>query len=132
MNLTPTAFVQIEGDTVRYNVSSLAEAKIALKELKLKKKEFGLLKREISARQKEIRTAYTHEVRSRGSVMRGGGGFGKFVRAVQTISRDSKRADLANDLAPLEREKMRIEGMVGAIDSLIIRLEAHMLSLGRG
>ena len=38
MNLTPTTYVQIEGDTVRYNVTNLAEVRIALKELKLKKK----------------------------------------------------------------------------------------------
>ena len=61
--------------------------------------------------------------------MRGGGGLGKFVRAIQTVSRDSKRAGLANDLAPLEQEKVRIERMVGAIDSLIIRLEAYILNL---
>jgi hypothetical protein len=60
VDLTPTTYVQIEGDTVRYNVNNLAEAKIALKELKLKQKEFGLLKREIAVHQKEIRAAYTH------------------------------------------------------------------------
>ena len=76
MNLTPATFVQIEGDTVRYTVNNLAEAKIALKELKLKKREFGVVKREIVAHQKEIRAAYTHEVRSRGSMVRGGGGLG--------------------------------------------------------
>ncbi len=129
MDLMPTTLVRIEGDIVRYNVNNLAEAKIALKELKLKKKEFGVLKREVVARQKEIRASYTHEVRNRGSMMRGGGGLGKFVRAIQTVSRDSKRAGLANDLAPLEQEKVRIERMVGAIDSLIIRLEAYILNL---
>jgi hypothetical protein len=92
VDLTPTTYVQIEGDTVRYNVNNLAEAKIALKELKLKQKEFGLLKREIAVHQKEIRAAYTHEVRKRGSLIRGGGGLGRFVRAMQTASRDSKWA----------------------------------------
>jgi hypothetical protein len=130
MSLTPTTFVKIEGDAVQCIVNNLAEAKIALKELKLKKKEFGIMKREIMTSQKEIRAAYTHEVRSRGSMMRGGGGFGRFVRAIQTISRDSKRSQLAKNLMPLEREKQRIEGMIEAIDSLIVQLEAHLLGLG--
>ncbi len=130
MNITPSNFVQIEGTTVRYNVNNFDEAKIALKELKLKKKEFGVMKREIAVRQKEIRGAYTHDVRIRGSMMRGGGGFGKFVRAIQTASRNSKRARLAKALAPLEDEKLCIERMIGAVDSLIVRLETHMLSFG--
>jgi hypothetical protein len=132
VNLTPTTYVQIEGDTVHYNVTNLAEAKIALKELKLKKKELGLLKREVAARQKEIRTAYTNEVRQRGSMFRGGGGLGKLVRAMQSASRDSKRAALANDLAPLENQKSRIDSMIGTIDYLIVRLEADMLNSRRG
>lgn len=127
MNLTPSTFVQIEGTSVRYTVNNLAEAKIAMKELKIKKKEFGLLKREIAGRQNEIRAGYTHEVRNRGSMMRAGGGFGKIVRMFQTASRDSKRAGLAHDLAPLETEKNEIEALINAIDSLMIRLEVDML-----
>ena len=130
MNLAPTTFVHIDGDTIRYDVSNLAEAKIALKELKLKKKEFTLQKRALAARQKEIRDAYTHEVRTRGSMLRGGGAFGRVVRAFQTLSRNSKRAGLARDLAPHENEKQRIDGMLGAVDALIIKLEAHILALG--
>jgi hypothetical protein len=123
-----TSFVQIDGDTVRCAVNNLAEAKVAMKELKLKKKEFRIRKREIVAQQREIRAAYTHDVRNRGSMLRGGGGFGRFIRAFQTASRDSKRAGLANDLAPLEREKLRIETMIGAIDSLALKLEAYILT----
>ena len=108
-------------------MNNLAEAKVAMKELKLKKKEFGVRKREIVTLQREIRAAYTHGVRNRGSMLRGGGGFGRVVRVFQTASRDSKRAGLANDLAPLEREKLRIETMIGAIDSLALKLEAYIL-----
>ena len=93
-------FVQIVGKEIRVNTSTVAEAKFAIKELKLKKKEYSLQKRAVTDKQKEIRAQYTDEVRSRGSMMRGGGGLGKFVRAVQSASRDSKRAQLANALAP--------------------------------
>lgn len=129
LNLLPATFVQIDGDTVRYNVNNLAEAKIALKELKLKKKEFGVIKRDIAARQKAIRASYTHEVRNRGSMVRGGGGLGKFIRHFQTASRDSRRSQLANELAPFEIEKQKIEGMIGAIESLIVQLEVHILRI---
>lgn len=128
MDLPQTSFVHIEGTTVRYEVNTLAEAKVALKELKLLKKGFGVIKRDVLLRQKEIRAAYTSEVRSRGSMVRGGGGVGKFIRFFQTASRDAKRAQLAADLAPLEEQKQQIEGFLGTIDRLIVGLEANMLT----
>jgi len=130
MELCNTSYVQIAGTTVNVNANSVVEAKLALKELKLKKKEFGLMKRGVNERQKQIRASYTQEVRNRGSMVRGGGGVGKFFRAVQTISRDTKRAQLAAALAPYEQEKQRIESMIQAIDSAIIQVESHLLRHG--
>ena len=127
MEITPSNFVKIEGTRVSVNANGLAEAKLALKELKLKKKEFGIQKKVILASQKEIRAAYTEEVRTRGSMVRGGGGVGKFFRAIQTISRDSKRSSLATDLAPLEKAKQEIEAMIHAIEHLILQIEAKIL-----
>lgn len=127
MGLSSASYVRIVGTTVSVNANSLAEAKLALKELKLKKKEFGIMKREVNERQKQIRASYTEEVRTRGSMVRGGGGLGKFFRAVQTASRDGKRAQLASALAPLEQEKQRIEAMIRAIDSATIQVESYLL-----
>lgn len=127
MELTPSNFVTIEGTRVSVNATGLAEGKLALKELKLKKKEFGIQKKLIVARQQEIRASYTDEVRTRGSMVRGGGGIGKFFRAVQTISRDSKRSGLAADLAPLERAKQEVETMIHTIDRVILQVEAQLL-----
>ena len=128
MELANTSYVQIVGTNLNVNASSLAEAKIALKELKLKKKEFALEKRSINQRQKEIRASYTSEVRSRGSKVRGGGGVGKFFRAVQTVSRDNKRAQLASDLAPFEQEKQNIEAIIHTIDSAMLQVESYILN----
>ena len=119
--------MNIEGVGVSVNATSLPEAKLALKELRLKKKEFGIQKKLILARQQEIRASYTEEVRTRGSIVRGGGGIGKFLRLVQTISRDSKRSRLAVDLAPLEREKQEVENMIHTIDRVILQVEAQLL-----
>jgi hypothetical protein len=127
MALSPTIYVQIRGTSVRANVRTREEAKLALKELKLKKKEFGLMKRTITERQKSIRVDYTDEVRTRGSMLRGGGGIGKVFRLFQTVARDGRRAQLARALAPLESEKENIETMVRAIDGVIIQLEAYIL-----
>ena len=127
MDIATTSFIQIEGETVHVRANSLAEAKLALKELKLKKKEYGLLKRAVTERQKEIRAGYTENVRTRGSMVRGGGGVGRFVRAIQTVSRDSKRAQLANNLAPLEQQKQQIETILRAIDAALLQVEAHLL-----
>lgn len=123
-------FVQIVGKEIRVNTSTVAEAKFAIKELKLKKKEYSLQKRAVTDKQKEIRAQYTDEVRSRGSMMRGGGGLGKFVRAVQSASRDSKRAQLANALAPYENQKQDIDAILRAIDSAILQVEAAILKHG--
>lgn len=127
MEITPSNFVKIEGTRVSVNANGLAEAKLALKELKLKKKEFGIQKKVILTRQKEIRAAYTDEVRTRGSMVRGGGGVGKFFRAIQTISRDSKRSSLAADLAPLEKAKQEIEAMIHTIEHVILQVESQIL-----
>ncbi len=123
-------FIKIIGNQVQVNTSTIAEAKLAIKELKLKKKEYSLQKRAINEEQKRIRAQYTEEVRSRGSMMRGGGGLGKFVRAVQSVSRDSRKAQLASELAPHEKRKQDIEAMMRAIDSAIIQVEAAVLKHG--
>lgn len=127
MELAQTSHVSIDGTKLSIRFDTAAEGKLALKELRLKKKEQGVLKRSVNERMKQIRAAYTAEVRSRGSMLRGGGGFGKLVRAIQTVSRDNKRSSLASELAPLEQEKQAIETVILAIDSAIIQVEARIL-----
>lgn len=127
MEITPSNFVSIDGTKVSVNATGLAQAKLALKELKLKKKEFGLQKKLIAARRKEIRAAYTSEVRTRGSMVRGGGNVGKLFRVMQTFSRDNKRAGLATDLAPLEKSEQEIDAMIQTLDNVILQVEAQLL-----
>ncbi len=127
MELATTNFISIDGTTVSVNIKTIAEAKIALKELRLKKKEYGLLKRALAEEQREIRADYTHDVRTRGSMLRGGGGFGRFIRLFQTISRDNKKSSLAAAIAPFEHRKQLYEGVIRSLDSAIIQVEAHLL-----
>lgn len=109
------------------SLRSVADAKRALKELKLKKKEYALAKRDISQRQKLIRAEYTDTVRRRGSKFRGGGGLGSFIRTVQTFSRDAERSALAQQLAPLERQKNSVDAIINGIDQAILQIESYIV-----
>ncbi|MDA7662966.1 hypothetical protein N8550_03080 [Pirellulaceae bacterium] len=109
--------------------STAADAKLAVKELRLFKKSFTLEKRQVAARKKSIRAQYTHDTRQRGSKFRGGGAFGRFVRAVQTTVGDSARSQLASALQPLEMESQRIADAITQIDFLIAQVEVQALRL---
>ena len=108
---------------VRVDARSAAEAKAAIRELKAKKKELSLSKRAIMQKQREIRAAYTDLVRRRGSKFIGGSSVGRIIRTFQTMNRDAARRQLANELAPLEQQRSRIEAWSMAIDSVIIQLQ---------
>ena len=123
-------FVQISsGGRISVNASSATEAKLGVKELRLLKKSFGLQKRVVLDQQKAIRANYTHQVRSRGSMLRGGGAFGRFIRAFQAAGRDSSRSQLANALQPLENEKQRLDRAMAQIDSLTTQVESQILRM---
>ena len=109
---------------IKVNVSNFLEAKLALKELKIKKKEYSIQKRQITEQERIIRAEYTNKVRQRGSKFQGGGGVGKFIRSVQTVTRDAARRELANKLAPYEQQKRFVESMISAIDQIILKIEA--------
>lgn len=129
MHLSSTTFVTVTDSAVCVSANSKLEVRIALKELQLKKKEFGLLKRSLALKMKELRAEYTREVRSRGSMMRGGGGFGRFIRAMQTMSRDNRRCKLASDLAPFQRQIQYLEALIRAIEEAALRLQADLLRM---
>lgn len=122
-----SSLVQVDNDRIRASYDSVAEARMAIKELRFRKKEFSLKKRELSAAMKAIRAQYSAEIRNRGGMVRGGGKVGRFVRVVQSASRDSRRAKLAADLAPFEREKFRVEAIINAIDQAIFQIEGYVL-----
>lgn len=121
------SLVQITATGVRASYETPNDGKLAIKELRIRKREFSLQKREVNDRMKAIRAQYTHEVRSRGKMVRGGGKIGRVARVFQSAARDERRAKLARDLAPLEREKFRIEAMINAIDSLILQVQTDIL-----
>lgn len=130
-DLRATQYVTVDknGD-IHINVQNAVEASLAIKKLRLLKKAWAVRKREVTSQQKAIRADYTDNVRRRGSKFVGGGGLGRFIRLMQTGSRDSARAGLARALEPLERKMHEIEAASIAIDRAIGQMEVYVLRGG--
>jgi len=107
----------------RFKWSTPAEAKAVIKELKLKRKELVAAKSALSKQIAEIRAAYRSRVAQRGTKVRGLGGFGKFVRGMQTASRDSDRADTDKAIRPLEAKIAVIDQDVRNLDAGVLQVE---------
>ncbi len=124
-------YVKVSEDgRVTVNIQNLAEARLALQELRLLKKYLALTKRQIKEQQKAIRAEYTDGVRRRGSKFIGGGGIGRFIRVVQTGLRDNTRYQLAEALAPFDKQVQKIEMIQVEVDRVVIQVEAAVIQYG--
>lgn len=115
--------VVLQGDNISANVSNVSEARVAIKECRSFKKELTLQKREVNAVMADIRAARRLAVGSRGSMMRGVGSFGSFVRSMDRLGRDLERSSHSRNLAPYEELKSSIDSRIRAFDNLILQLE---------
>jgi hypothetical protein len=77
--------------------------------------------------QQAIRADYTDHLRRQESKVRGGRGFGRFVRGVQTAQRDSARRDLAKKLEALEKNRRQVDAMIAAVDKGVVQIESYLL-----
>lgn len=123
--------VDIAKGKVEARADTVADAKLAIKELKLKKKELALAKKQVTEQQREIRAAYTEKTRHRMPRMRGGGEFGRIIRAAQSSSHAADRQHLAKQLAPLEKQRDQLESLITTVDTVILKLEGQILSAGQ-
>lgn len=121
-------YVSFDGKTISIEAKSVDEAKLALKQMRIIKAELGIRKRAVAAEQKTIRADYTNYVRSRGSLLRGGGGIGGIIRLLKIKSRDNKRAELAVRLAPLEESKQSLERQILLVEAAILRVQAEIIT----
>lgn len=123
--LLESAFVDFdENGEFDIRVRNQAEARAAIKALKDLKAKLSLEIRKLNSTMKLIRSEYTASVRQRGSVMRGGGNIGKFVRTIQGLARDAARRQLAKNLEPHERAKHHLETLKHRIDTIILAIES--------
>jgi hypothetical protein len=112
---------------IALHVKSAAEAKVALKQLRLRKQELMVAKRELATTAHALRASYTDQVRRRAPMVRGGGGFGRFVRRAQTYQRAGARQELAKYLKPLEQQRLHVEARIAVVDRAIVKVESYAL-----
>ena len=122
-----TGVIFLDNGDIHANVSTVPEAKLAIKQLRLRKKELGLEKKEISAEMAAIRAERSQAVAKQGPMMRGGGNFGKMIRGFESAGRQSSRSSHANRLAPYQDLKAGVDRRIIAVDTVIHQLEAYIL-----
>jgi hypothetical protein len=103
----------LENGDIKIQAKNIDEAKVAIKELKLRKKQLALSKKELSNQIAQIRANYRLESAKRGSMMRGGGGLGKFVRGMEQINRNAARIQKEKSIDPLEKQKAHMDNIIG-------------------
>lgn len=114
-------------EEMRFNWDTPEEAKDVIKQLKLKKKELTAAKAIIAKQIAEVRAEHRSAVAQRGAKMQGGGGLGKFVRRLQTTTRDHERRTTDNAVKALEAKKSSIDGDIMRADQAILMVEKWLV-----
>jgi hypothetical protein len=101
--------------------SSIEDAKAQLAEIKVKKQELSLQKKNIVEQQRQLRAEYTDNVRDRSTAGKGVGALvskdiGKASKKVASIANSYDRKALANDLEPLEAQRVEVEAQIADLD----------------
>lgn len=125
-----TGFIREYPDgQIRLRVSSEEEARLAMKDLQLFRKKVSLERQGISQEMSSARAARQQSMAHRGPAMRGGGGFGRAVRSLDSMSRSMTRSAHASQLAPLQQQKEQYDAAIRELDGLVNQLEHEMLRL---
>lgn len=104
------------------------QAKLELQHLRLKKRELQLQLKGLKSKQKDLRSTYTHQMRTTQPIYRGRGFLAKLTRMFQRTARYTVRATLADNLAPLTDQASRIEAEILKVDKEILRLQQSLAS----
>lgn len=118
--------IEVPAGEYSFRLTSIADAKLAIKQLRAIKKSLQLQKRAVMQQQREIRAAYTEAIRQRGSKFIGGGTIGRVIRAFQTYGRDAARRQLAEELAPLEHQRSVIDSNILQVDAAILQAQVYI------
>jgi hypothetical protein len=113
--------------SVQWQVSTTAEAKLAIKQLRLKKKELTAQKREIAADVSAVRAEYRTKAAGRLYMGRGGGTAGQMIRAGVRAKRRSERMAVEDSVVPLEQQKAQLDARMLVIDRAIAQIETDEL-----
>jgi hypothetical protein len=119
--------VSILGGQIDVTFTNETEGRVVLQELRLRRKAFNLRKYAINEEQRTLLDSYAGELGQQGQPARTPGrSLGASDDQMRALS--ASRARLARGLAPLEREKQQIDGILQTIESVIVQVEAEMLT----
>lgn len=107
----------------RFQWDTPEEAKAIIKQLKLKRKEMTAAKSDLTKQIAQVRADHRSRVAQRGAKMQGGGGIGKFVRRLETTSRDQDRRNVDKAVQLLEAKKAGVDGDIRTVDQAILTVE---------
>jgi hypothetical protein len=123
--------VSIVDGKIEVSFADETEGKIVLQELRLRRKGYNLRKYAINEQQRALLDTYAAELEQQCEPSPGSGRSSLSIEERARAS-DASRARLAESLAPLEREKQEIEAMLETIESVIVQVEAELLTHGHG
>lgn len=121
------ALVNISSDAeIPVKTGSAADSQITLGELKSKREELALDKKKIVEQMNQIRANHAAALENRGSLFQGSENVGRFVKVLQSASREAAQRNLEHDLSPYEEELKKIEAMQTELEQQISEVESFI------
>jgi hypothetical protein len=111
-------------------VSSVGDAKLAIKQLKLRKKEIANVKRGAQQAINAITAERRDQLARQGRMTRGGGGLGRAIRTFEGLQRDRDKAAHERRLDPFQRQKAALDAHALDVDKVIVQLESYINEQG--
>jgi hypothetical protein len=122
--------LEIKDDgTINFSTNTTTGAKQGLAEMKLCKKAVQLQKKNLAIKAKQVRQSYTQYTRRRGHMFRGGRTVGSIIRIFQAADRDGHARQLANAMAPLDREMNRLDRIILNLDNLMTQVSYKLQTM---
>lgn len=126
MLLAETRFIKIEGTTVRADVRSAAEAKIAAKEVKQKKREYSHIRKGLM---RELKAAQKIAGKPAAKSKRQAGLLSKVGSAIAGLATAHGTARARMDVHALEEECARTDEILHNLDAVLIQIQGKLLHL---
>ena len=109
-----------------FKANSVAEAQIALEKLESKKEELTLDKKKLTEKESQIRANHAAALENRGNLFQSSENAGRFVRVLQTASRDAAQRNLEHELAPYQEQIRKIEATQSALEEQILEVKSFI------
>ena len=122
------AFVNIPPESeTNAKTDSVAEAQIVLTELESKREKLALDQKKLIEQEHQIRADHAAELENRENPFQGSENAGRFVRVLQSASREAAQRNLEHKLAPSEEQLRKIEAMQSELEQQISEVKSFIL-----